>query len=136
MQNFFLDTMSESYLARAEEDLSCPLCLELFVDPHTPKQLECPHVYCQVCLEKMVEGGLQVVTCPECRAITRVPPKTPTSDGGIADLKTTLRLRSLAENHCKHTENQQASPSPETGVKQSKVPICPEHDDKKCTSIV
>ena len=87
--------MAASYLARAEEDLSCPLCLELFVDPNTPKQLTCPCVYCQLCLEKMVEGGLRVVTCPECHATTRVPPETPTSDGGIADLKTALWLRSL-----------------------------------------
>ena len=123
--------MSASYLARAEDDLSCPLCLELFVDPNTPKQLTCPHVYCQVCLEKMVEGGLHVVTCPECRTITRVPAKTPTGDGGIADLKTALRLRSLAENHRKHIEKQQASSTVGTGTKQSRVPLCPEHDDEK-----
>ena len=125
--------MSALYLARVEEDVSCPLCLELFVDPNTPKQLTCPHVYCQICLEKMVEGGLRVISCPECRRITKVPPKTPTSDGGISDLKTVIRLRSLAENHLKHTEKHGVSPSNETSgsAKQSSVPICPEHDDEK-----
>lgn len=129
--------MSASYLAHVEAEVTCPLCLYLFVDPRTPKQLECPHIYCKLCLEKLVEGGLCIVTCPECRAITKVPPKTPTSVGGIKDLKTCIRLRSLAENHLKHVEKgAQTLPVKTEGKLKSgpvnpNVPVCLEHDDEK-----
>ncbi|XP_072036174.1 uncharacterized protein [Amphiura filiformis] len=116
--------MATAYLENAEADLSCPLCLELFVDPNTPKQLDCPHVYCQKCLTEMVKGDVCVITCPECRMETRVP----VSEGGVSALRTSLRLRNLAENHRKQTEKPSTT---ETGHTKSKVPTCPAHDDEK-----
>ncbi|XP_072022579.1 uncharacterized protein [Amphiura filiformis] len=125
--------MAASYITSAEEELSCPLCVELFVDANTPKQLDCPHVYCQKCLIKMVKGGLCVISCPECRAVTRVPPKTPVSEGGVAALRTSIRLRNLAENHLKHTEQHRVgdASSKETVQTICYVPTCPVHDDEK-----
>ncbi|XP_072022578.1 uncharacterized protein [Amphiura filiformis] len=120
--------MAAAYLENAEAGLSCPLCLELFVDPNTPKQLDCPHVYCQKCLTKMVKGGLRVITCPECRRETRVPRKTPVNEGGVSALRTSIRLRSLAENHLKHPEKLKAYESAHT---ESSVPTCEVHDDEK-----
>ena len=84
---------TQSFLCDLEEDLICPLCYEQFLPPRTPKELSCPHVYCQVCLVKMVEGGRPTIICPECRIETQVP------RDGIPALKTNLRLRSLAEKH-------------------------------------
>ena len=53
-----------SFIPDAENELSCPICFELFVDPNTPKNLPvCGHVCCEVCLEKMVAGKCDR-TCP------------------------------------------------------------------------
>ena len=102
--------MAESF----EEDLTCPLCFELFVDPHIPKDLDCPHVVCQMCLKDMVKGMKRNITCPECRRKTRVP------QGGIRSLKTNLRLRSLAKKHHDHQTVKQKS-----GAK-----VCPRHNEE------
>lgn len=100
-------TAAESF----EEDLTCPLCFELFVDPYIPKDLECPHVVCQMCLKEMVKGMKRNITCPECRRKSRVP------QGGIRSLKTNLRLRSLAKKH-----HEQQSATNKSGAK-----MCPRH---------
>ena len=84
---------SSSYTDLAHEDLTCPLCFEFMVDPHTPKELTCPHVYCYLCLQRMVVRGQSLIDCPECRRTTILPRR------GISALKTNLRLRSLAEKH-------------------------------------
>lgn len=56
-----------SYM-RMEEDLTCPVCLELFADP---LMLPCSHSVCKKCLadicksrDKAGKGGLE---CPSCR---------------------------------------------------------------------
>ena len=91
----------------AEDDLICPVCFELLKDPNTPKNLDCPHVCCAVCIQKLIEGERKIVDCPECRHITRIP------EDGVNAMKTNLRLRNLAE---KHDENM---------TKKSK--SCPQH---------
>ena len=127
---------ASSYFQSAEEDLICPLCLELFVDPHIPKLLNCPHVYCQPCLVTMLAGGKQTISCPECRNNTRV------QDRDVSNLKTNLRLRSLAEKHMKHTQQQThqygqlnnqapgkaSKPKPKA---RTSVPLCKEHHEEK-----
>ncbi|XP_072015965.1 uncharacterized protein [Amphiura filiformis] len=85
--------MAGSFSDVAQEDLTCPLCYELFVDPHVPKILDCSHVCCQVCLKRLVKGGKSTIYCPECRQTIHVP------QGKIPALKTNLRIRSLAEKH-------------------------------------
>ena len=82
-----------SFSLEAEEDLTCPVCFELLKDPNTPKLLDCPHVCCAVCIEKLIEGERKFVDCPECRHITRIP------EDGVDAMKTVLRVRSLAEKH-------------------------------------
>ena len=124
--------MAASYLQSAEEDLTCPLCLELFADPHTPKLLDCPHVYCQPCLVTMLVGGRQTISCPECRKDTKV------QDGDASNLKTNLRLRSLAEKHAKHSERHAQQSTQELGKQPeaknklpASVPLCKDHDGEK-----
>ena len=55
-----------------EEEITCPLCLDIFEDP---KILSCHHIYCKVpCLEGLaLRSGSETISCPECRKVTRVP---------------------------------------------------------------
>lgn len=46
------------------QQLTCPICLELFSDPVS---LPCGHIYCLGCLQTMGEG-LDQHSCPECQA--------------------------------------------------------------------
>ena len=81
-------------------ELTCPLCLSRF---QTPKDLNCPHVYCQQCLEshhKAKRGG-PTVSCPECRQITKLPVN------GIKGLKTNLRIRNMVEAVEKQEEKEE-----------------------------
>ncbi|XP_041083497.1 E3 ubiquitin/ISG15 ligase TRIM25-like [Polyodon spathula] len=49
------------------EDLSCPICLQLFSEP---VMLPCGHNFCASCIEGVIEGeaGRGQHTCPECRS--------------------------------------------------------------------
>ena len=94
-----------------EEDLTCSLCKDLF---DNPKDLDCPHVFCLKCLEEWVKaktdsrGTPDGIICPECRQKTLIP------DGGLASLKTNVRLRSLAEKYAQRKAN---------------ISMCTEHDE-------
>lgn len=45
-----------------EEDLTCPICCEIFADPVL---LQCSHSFCRSCLERCLDRGLR--ECPVCR---------------------------------------------------------------------
>ena len=92
-----------------EDDLSCCICYNLLREP---KELDCPHIYCLQCLQDWV-GKQSTVDCPECRYITIVP------QGGLANLKTNLRLKTMVEKYADRIE------------KQKGVPICSEHEGER-----
>ena len=106
---------TSSFLHSTKDDLTCPVCLFLFVDPRVPKQLNCPHTYCKLCLEQLLPKSPRppIVPCPECRKCTTVPERN------ASNLPTNVRLQSLAEKYKQHAEKQ-----------QSTVPVCSEHDGK------
>ena len=79
-----------SFSALAKDVLSCPVCFEQLKDPHTPKELDCSHVCCVLCIQKMIEGGRLTVDCPECRHVTRTP------KDGVTAMKTNLRSSSIS----------------------------------------
>ena len=83
--------MAHAYVTSVEDELTCCVCFELFVDPHSTRELICPHVICELCLKKLMKEGC--VECPKCRVLTNVP-----KDGVIA-IRTSLALRNLAEKH-------------------------------------
>ncbi|XP_065908094.1 E3 ubiquitin-protein ligase TRIM71-like [Dysidea avara] len=71
---------------RATENLSCPVCYQLFKNP---KYLPCYHSYCEECLEKMV---LQYrITCPECRQETMIP------EGGVKNLANNFFINRMVD---------------------------------------
>ena len=64
-----------SGLLKLEEQLTCPVCLDLYTNP---KILPCHHSFCQECLEglpqeKEARGDTYYLACPTCRQRTEVP---------------------------------------------------------------
>ena len=88
---------TSSFLRKTEEDLQCPICFEIFVEPWIPKMLGgCIHVVCLVCLGSITAEGKDTLKCPECREITYIP------NGGVKGLRTNYRVLSLAQNYHKY----------------------------------
>ena len=72
-----------------ENEVTCPLCLDLFKEP---KKLPCDHVYCKDCLKGLALRNLNVsISCPECRNVTQVP----SSD--VNNFPTAFRVNRLVE---------------------------------------
>ena len=83
-------------LTKLEDRLNCPVCLDTYTDP---KQLQCNHVYCQQCLERLVvqnQQGQFILTCPNCRQVTPVPAN------GVAGLQTAFQINHLLDILSEH----------------------------------
>ena len=76
--------------AALDDGLSCPVCVEYFVDP---KQLMCGHTFCENCLIKVYRSqACQELTCPMCRQVTLVP------NGDVSKLPTNISVKGLVED--------------------------------------
>ena len=65
-------SVAEQALKKVADQLTCAICLEDYKDP---KLLQCFHVYCKDCLERLVlrdQQGLSL-RCPSCRRSTLLP---------------------------------------------------------------
>ncbi|XP_053326499.1 nuclear factor 7, brain-like [Spea bombifrons] len=90
------------------EELTCPLCVELFKDP---VMVECGHNFCRSCIDKAWNGH-DSFSCPECKEV-------------ISEHKYTTN-RALA-NLVKKTAVTSVTPV----EKKARVPEnCPEHDER------
>ncbi|XP_067284911.1 E3 ubiquitin/ISG15 ligase TRIM25-like [Pseudorasbora parva] len=58
--------MAESRISVDQDELKCPLCLDLLKDPVT---ITCGHSYCKTCIANCwdQEGKKRVYSCPQCR---------------------------------------------------------------------
>ena len=68
-------SVAEQALKKVTDQLTCAICLEDYKDP---KLLQCFHVYCKDCLERLVlrdQLGLSL-RCPSCRRSTLLPPNS------------------------------------------------------------
>ena len=77
-------------LKKLEDQLTCAICLDAFKDP---KLLQCFHVYCKGCLERLVvqdQQGQVSVSCPTCRRSTLLPPPST-----VADLQSAFHIHHL-----------------------------------------
>ena len=80
-------------LERFREEITCPLCLEIFEEP---KILPCQHIYCKVpCLEGLVRHSPNpgTVTCPECRSVVQIP------GNNVDNFPTAFQINRLKEVH-------------------------------------
>ena len=78
--------MAAKDVKMATDNLSCPVCYQLF---NNPKYLPCHHSYCEQCLEKMRVQSK--IICPECRKEAIVPP------GGVKDLDNNFFINRLVD---------------------------------------
>ena len=65
-----------SALKELEQQLTCPVCLDIYTNP---KSLPCLHSFCQHCLEGLPvnpEGNKYYIKCPTCRTSTELPEPT------------------------------------------------------------
>ena len=83
--------MATVALQRLEDQISCSVCLDRYVEP---KQLQCHHVNCKSCLEGLLKRAPNkaVLICPICRKETPIP-----REGGVSALGAAFHINDLME---------------------------------------
>ena len=83
-------TVTEQALKKLEDQLTCGICLDSYTEP---KLLQCFHVFCKQCLERLVVRDRQGISlqCPTCRRSTLLPPTS------VSGLQTAFYLNNLFE---------------------------------------
>jgi len=79
--------MSAVEVKKAQNNLTCPVCYQLF---NNPKYLPCYHSYCEGCLEKMQVQSK--IICPECRKEAKVPAE------GVKEFATNFFINRLVDD--------------------------------------
>ena len=81
---------TEQALRKLEDQLTCGICLDSYTEP---KLLQCFHVFCKQCLERLVVRDHQGLSlhCPSCRRSTLLPPTS------VSGLQTAFYLNHLFE---------------------------------------
>ena len=78
---------------KLEDQLTCAICLDAFKEP---KLLQCFHVFCKDCLQRLVvqdQQGQLSLRCPNCRQSTILPP-TATD---VSSLQSAFHIHHLLE---------------------------------------
>ena len=85
-----LDSPTNQALEKLANQLLCSVCLEEY---SKPRVLPCLHVFCEVCLEKLVETHRDKLRtmCPNCRK------PVPLSEGGVSSLPSAFYIHHLLE---------------------------------------
>ena len=84
---------SPDHLSKFEQQLTCPVCLELF---NNPRSLPCHHTFCQDCLgnsPQELKDQKYFLKCPSCREPVLVP------DGGVCAFPPAFNINSFLELH-------------------------------------
>ena len=83
-------TVTEQALRKLEDQLTCGVCLDSYTEP---KLLQCFHVFCKQCLERLVVRDCQGLSlnCPSCRRSTLLP------STGVSGIQTAFYLNNLFE---------------------------------------
>ena len=92
----------QTLLFNLREEVSCPVCSDIFKDP---KHLSCLHSFCLHCLKHWhgTCGRGNTIRCPKYQALSRVP-----ASGDLKDLPTSFYLNGLIDvlaiKECKDTQ--------------------------------
>ena len=84
--------VAKQAIKKLEDQLTCAICLDAFKDP---KMLQCFHVYCKDCLQRLVvqdQQGQLSLCCPTCRQSTVLPQAT-----GVSGLQSAFHVHHLLE---------------------------------------
>ena len=81
--------VAKQALKKLEDQLTCAICLDAFKDP---KLLQCFHVYCKDCLQRLVVTDQQGQLSLRCRQSTLLPPTT-----GVSGLQPAFHIYHLLE---------------------------------------
>jgi hypothetical protein len=84
--------VAKQALEKLEDQLTCAICLDAFKEP---KLLQCFHVYCKDCLQRLVvqdRQGQLSLRCPTCRQSTLLPPAT-----SVSGLQSAFHIHHLFE---------------------------------------
>lgn len=117
-------------LQQLEDHLTCPICFNSF---SKPRLLNCAHVFCEECIQRMVKPvrqGRSLVSCPCCCK------ETPLPQGGVASLQQAFYVNSLAEIQGtleKVGESEAEDPIPSAPYREDLIPsvlvsLCSVHD--------
>ena len=82
--------IAQEVLKTVKEQLTCGICLDSYKDP---RLLQCFHVFCKDCLERLVvqdHQGLSL-SCPNCRQSSLLPP------GSVSGLQSAFHINHLFE---------------------------------------
>ncbi|CAH2307948.1 nuclear factor 7, brain-like [Pelobates cultripes] len=98
------------------EELTCPLCVELFQDP---VMVECGHNFCRACIDK-AWNGQDSFTCPDCKEV--MSDRRYTTNRALANLvkKTASTTTTVAVS----------TPATPVEKKARITENCPEHDER------
>ena len=109
--------MSATEVKVAQDNLTCPVCYQLFKNP---KYLPCYHSYCEGCLEKMQVQSK--IICPECRKEAKVPA------GGVKELPNNFFINRLVDDLIlkKKVDGDQEVKCDECNEDNPVVSFCPE----------
>ena len=96
----------QAFLSDLREEVSCPICSEIFTDP---RHLPCLHSFCLHCLKRWHQTSQSttnsqgMITCPTCRALSTVP-----ESGDLNDLPTSFYQNGLIDvlaiRECNNTQ--------------------------------
>ena len=81
----------KTLLHNLREEVSCPVCTNIYTDP---KHLPCLHSFCLQCLKQWhrTSHGRDTIRCPKCQAVSKVP-----ESGDLKDLPTSFYLNGLID---------------------------------------
>ena len=115
--------MSAAEVKKAQNNLTCPVCYQLFKNP---KYLPCYHSYCEGCLEKMQVQSK--IICPECRQEAKVPA------GGVKELPNNFFINRLVDDLIlkKKVDGEQEVKCDECNEDDPVVSFCPECNSFLC----
>ena len=119
----YTSTMSAVEVKKAQNNLTCPVCYQLFKNP---KYLPCYHSYCEGCLDKMQVQSK--IICPECRKEATVPA------GGVKELATNFFINRLVDDLIlkKKVDGEQEVKCDECNEDDPVVSFCPDCNSFLC----